>query len=67
TGRMAGDNCRGPEKVRRLRAWLADHQLTDAELWAYGDSNGDRELLAAAAHALMVKGVRVTAVPADAR
>jgi len=67
TGRMAGDNCRGPEKVRRLRAWLAEHQLADAELWAYGDSNGDRELLAAAAHPLMVKGVHVTAVPADAR
>lgn len=67
TGGMAGDNCRGPEKVRRLQAWLADHQLTDAELWAYGDSKGDRELLASAAHPLMVKDVVVTAAPADAR
>ena len=64
TGRMAGDNCRGPEKVRRLHAWLAEHELLDAELWAYGDSNGDRELLAAAMHPFLVKDITVSAVPA---
>ena len=43
-------NCRGPVKARRLLAWLdANHGGRDAvELWAYGDSPGDRELLAAA-------------------
>ena len=38
---------RGPEKVRRLQAWLADAPV---ELWAYGDSAGDDELLAIADH-----------------
>ena len=47
TGRLAGGNVRGPEKARRLRAWLGDGPL---ELWAYGDSSGDDELLAMADH-----------------
>jgi phosphatidylglycerophosphatase C len=50
TGRIEGLNCRGPEKVVRLRAWLGG----DALAWAYGNSGGDRELLALARH-----GVRV--------
>lgn len=45
TGDLDGFNCRGAEKVRRLRAWGVD---PDVELWAYGNSSGDRELLAAA-------------------
>lgn len=49
TGRLDGPNCYGPEKVRRLRALLGD--LDGFELYAYGDTNGDRELLAAAQHA----------------
>jgi HAD superfamily hydrolase (TIGR01490 family) len=48
TGVLEGGNVRGPEKVRRLRAWLG---ADDAEVWAYGDSAGDRELLAFADHA----------------
>lgn len=43
TGRLVGRNCRGPEKVLRLREWLGDE--TPA-IVAYGDSRGDRELLA---------------------
>jgi phosphatidylglycerophosphatase C len=49
TGRLAGLNCYGPEKVARLRTLLGD--LAGVELYAYGDSRGDRELLAAAQHA----------------
>lgn len=45
TGRLVGENCRGAEKVARLRAWLGGEEVF---LWAYGDSTGDRELLAAA-------------------
>ena len=43
TGRLIGRNCRGPEKVRRLREWLGEEACT---VVAYGDSGGDRELLA---------------------
>jgi phosphatidylglycerophosphatase C len=61
TGRLAGANCRGAEKARRVRALLAERGLQDAELWAYGDSDGDGPLLAAADRPLRVDGVRVTA------
>lgn len=47
TGRLHGANCRGPEKVRRLHAWLDEHAggRTAVHVTAYGDSSGDRELL----------------------
>jgi len=45
TGRILGTNCRGPEKVVRLREWRGG-ALTVA--YAYGDSAGDREMLALA-------------------
>lgn len=45
-GKLDGANCRGPEKVRRLESLLGD--LSGVELYAYGDSRGDREMLAAA-------------------
>jgi phosphatidylglycerophosphatase C len=48
TGAMLGPNCRGPEKVARLRAWEAGRPASP--LWAYGDSRGDRELLALSDH-----------------
>ena len=54
TGRLEGRNCRGPEKARRFEAWLAARGLEDAEVWAYGDSDGDRELLARADHPVWV-------------
>lgn len=60
---LDGANCRAEEKVRRLEAWLQSQRLTDATVWAYGDSNGDRELLARADHPMLVKGTTVSAVP----
>ena len=60
---LDGANCRAQEKVRRLDAWLADRRWEDATVWAYGDSAGDRELLARADHPLLVKGTLVSAVP----
>lgn len=49
TGHLAGQNCWGPEKVARLRAWWgADAPAT---LYAYGDSRGDREMAELAQHA----------------
>jgi len=44
TGRICGRNCFGPEKAERIRAQfnLADYD----QISAYGDSRGDREMLA---------------------
>jgi len=50
TGALDGPNCRGPEKVRRLHEWIGIEFGGDdagrVRLVAYGDSPGDRELLA---------------------
>ena len=48
TGALDGPNCRGPEKVRRLHDWI-DREYGGRDrvrVVAYGDSKGDRELLA---------------------
>ena len=46
TGRLVGLNCWGPEKVRRLEELFGP--LKKYTLYAYGDSRGDKELLAGA-------------------
>ncbi len=62
-GRLAGPNCRAQEKLVRLRRWLVDEGIAEAEIWAYGDSRGDREMLAAADHPVWVRGVTLQPVP----
>jgi phosphatidylglycerophosphatase C len=62
--RLAGPNCRAEEKVVRLRRWMDDEGIGEAEIWAYGDSRGDREMLAGAHHPIWVRGITLTAVPA---
>ncbi|MGH8992500.1 MAG: HAD-IB family hydrolase [Acidimicrobiia bacterium] len=53
TGRFTGRNCRGAEKAVRLRDHLgAGGPVTT--LFAYGDSKGDRELLAMASTGVWV-------------
>jgi phosphatidylglycerophosphatase C len=47
SGQLDGANVRGPEKARLLHAALGDGPF---ELWAYGDSAGDREMLGMADH-----------------
>lgn len=59
TGELNGPNCRGPEKVRRLHAWLDEHHgeiggRAGVHVTAYGDSTGDRELLLDADEAVFV-------------
>jgi phosphatidylglycerophosphatase C len=56
TGDLDGVNCRGPEKVARLHAWLDERHggRSRVRLVAYGDSPGDRELLADADEAVWV-------------
>jgi phosphatidylglycerophosphatase C len=63
TGRLAGANCRAAEKARRVAAWLDAQGLAGAELWAYGDSPGDRELLASADRAVWVDATRLEGEP----
>lgn len=49
TGKLNGLNCNGPEKVRRIKEEI---NLSDFEtIYAYGDTSGDREMLAIATHA----------------
>lgn len=48
SGRLASLNCWGPEKVRRLRQLLRGDQ--PLVCYAYGDSRGDKEMLAVADH-----------------
>lgn len=48
TGAFVGANCRGPEKVRRLETMFGRGLRLIA---AYGDTSGDREMLAIADHA----------------
>lgn len=45
TGRLQGANCRGSEKVERLRSWTGTSEVV---VHAYGDSAGDRALLESA-------------------
>jgi phosphatidylglycerophosphatase C len=52
TGALAGGNCRGPAKIRRIREHFG---AGGYELWAYGDSAGDAEMLAAADHPVRVE------------
>jgi HAD superfamily hydrolase (TIGR01490 family) len=53
TGRLAGKNCHGNEKLRRLLA--AFPERSTYELFAYGDASGDRALLNAADHSFYRK------------
>ena len=48
TGKFLAKNCYGPEKVRRLEEYLGI--LDQFEIYAYGDSRGDKELLGIADH-----------------
>jgi phosphatidylglycerophosphatase C len=51
TGGYEGRNCRGDEKLRRVREWVdARHYDVAPEVYAYGNSRGDRRLLADATH-----------------
>ena len=55
TGRYTGINCRGSEKIRRLRV-LTDEKIEDF----YSDSHADDPLAALAERAWMVRGESIT-------
>lgn len=54
TGALTPRNCFGEEKVRRIQHWLAGREPT--HITAYGDSRGDRDMLALADTAHWIKG-----------
>lgn len=54
TGELAGNNCFGPEKVKRVQAWLKERQV--ATTYAYGDSKGDLPLLRTATYGHLWNG-----------
>lgn len=59
TGRLQGGNVRAGNKVQRLDEWLSgDH----SEIWAYGDSSGDDELLERSDHPHRVKNGEIKAL-----
>ena len=53
TGKIKGNNCWGVEKINRLENLLGTKD--QYELYAYGDSRGDLELLDNADHAFYRK------------
>lgn len=53
TGRFSTHNCNGKEKVRRLKE--QEPNLANSQLYAYGDSSGDKPLLAIADHSEFIK------------
>ncbi|MEY2553373.1 MAG: phosphatidylglycerophosphatase [Ilumatobacteraceae bacterium] len=61
--RLVGLNCRAAEKRRRLEQWLEERRWVNAEVWAYGNSAGDRELLARADHPVWVNGETISEIP----
>jgi phosphoserine phosphatase len=48
TGKIVGKNCHGEEKVRRI---MEQYVISDySSIHAYGDTSGDRPMLALAHH-----------------
>ncbi|BCA97094.1 hypothetical protein TUM19329_34550 [Legionella antarctica] len=46
TGHLSGASCYGLEKAKKVQPWI-NH---NTEIYAYGDSRGDKEILALADH-----------------
>lgn len=45
TGKLSKPNCWGPEKARQLLLLISSQNYQPSQIYAYGDSRGDRELL----------------------
>lgn len=64
TGDLDGPNCRGSEKVRRITQWCQESGVPlEAVAHAYGDSDGDEDMLALAEHSHRVDRVELTRSP----
>lgn len=64
TGELVGPNCRGVEKVNRITEWCRDAGINTGNIrFAYGDSSGDTQMLAMAAHGEWVGKSEIEMVP----
>lgn len=62
TGKFAGANCHGEEKVHRIKAFLHEHGSSlPSVILAYGDSRGDIPMMKLASHAWWVRSHSVEA------
>ncbi len=51
TGGYLGKNCRGTEKMRRLDEWITQRAYANPpEIYAYGNSRGDKRMLSGATY-----------------
>lgn len=65
TGNLVGQNCRGEEKVRRIEQWCDESGVPrDAIHYAYGDSKGDKFMIAMAKNGVWVHDRDIEEVPA---
>lgn len=65
TGNLARPNCRGEEKVVRVREWLAEAGIPDGAVhYAYGDSLGDTAMLEFAQSGIWVSQQELDPEPA---
>ena len=65
TGNLVGQNCRGAEKVNRIKSWCQESGVAvESIYYAYGDSDGDTEMLNMATESTWVKKKDIDAVPA---
>jgi phosphatidylglycerophosphatase C len=62
-GELLGGNCRAEMKRERLSSWMAEQGIVNAQVWAYGDSRGDREMLAMAARPHLVRNMQLSPTP----
>lgn len=60
TGNISSNNCFGPEKVARVKAFLATNQIEVNYSYAYGNSEGDYELLTHANEGFFIHGHKIT-------
>lgn len=54
TGELVGPNCRAAVKAERLTDWMRVAGIDAPVVYAYGDSSGDREMLALSDHPVLV-------------
>jgi len=67
TGQLVNGNCRGAEKERRLKSWMAEQGLVSAVIYAYGDSAGDTQLLAMATWPTRIGSETISPFPSIGR